>query len=345
VTKRYDDLVAVDDVSFEVAAKEFLALVGPSGCGKSTLLRLIGGLLDADDGAILVAGREVTGSNWVPPERRAIGIVFQEHALFPHLDVAGNVAFGLRGTSRSERHGRVRDVLELVDLVGYERRYPHELSGGERQRVALARSLAPAPSVMLLDEPFANLDRNLRVEVRAHTVEVLRQAGTAVIFVTHDQQEALAIGDRVAVMRDGRLEQVGTPESVFHHPANTFVATFLGEADFLPARSNGNGSLLTEAGPCPAPATTFEGDIEVMVRPHEVRLSPMAAGNARIVAREFHGGFILYEVELASGRRLRSLQPHTVTLEAGASVEVVLDHGHPPAVLHRERAASRGSKT
>lgn len=345
LTKRYGSTVAVDDVSFEVADGQFLALVGPSGCGKSTLLRLIAGLLEPQEGVITIAGREVTGRNTsVPAQQRDIGIVFQEPALFPHLDVAENVAFGLGGRSKSERRARVRGVLELVDLIGYEGRYPHELSGGERQRVALARSLAPAPAVMLLDEPFANLDHNLRVEVRAHTKEILERAGATVVFVTHDQQEALALGDRLAVMRAGRLLQTGTPEAVFHHPANTFVATFLGDADFLPARVNGDGTLHTEAGVCSAPDTPIGDDIEVMVRPHEVRLTAAANGTARVVGGEFQGGFILYEVEMASGRRLRSLQPHTVKLEPGSRVEAMLDHGHVPALLSHGRAVTTPSR-
>lgn len=333
LTHRYASTVALDGVSLDVAQGEFLALVGPSGCGKTTLLRAVAGLLRADEGRIAVAAREVMGDSWVPAERRGIGIVFQDHALFPHLDVAGNLAFGLRSLARSQQRDRVREVLELVGLVGYERRYPHELSGGERQRVALARSLAPAPAVMLLDEPFASLDHNLRVEVRAETGRILRAARTAVLFVTHDQQEALALGDRVAVMRSGRIEQIATPEVVFHQPATTFVATFLGDADFLPAEYNGNGSLHTEAGSCAAPDNVPADRIQVMVRPHEVRLEARPDGAAKVVGGEFQGGFILYEVELPSGRRLRSIQPHTLKLEPGASVDVALDHGHAPAVL------------
>lgn len=330
---RYGSTLAVDDVSLDVASGEFVALVGPSGCGKTTLLRAIAGLLRPDEGRVAVAGREVTGSEWVAAERRGVGIVFQDHALFPHLDVGGNLGFGLRSLRRSERRDRIHEVLELVGLAGYERRYPHELSGGERQRIALGRSLAPRPAIMLLDEPFASLDHNLRVEVREETAHILRSAGSAVLFVTHDQQEALALGDRVAIMRGGRIEQLGTPELVFHNPTSTFVATFLGDADFLPARYNGNGSLYTEAGPCPAPDAMPSDDIQIMVRPHEVRLEASPDGSAKVVRTQFQGGFTLYEVELPSGRRLRSIQPHTVRLALGAAVNVTLDHGHPPAVL------------
>lgn len=333
LSHRYGSTVALDAVSLDVASGEFLALVGPSGCGKTTLLRAVAGLLRPDEGLIGVAGRYVTGDSWVPPERRGVGIVFQDHALFPHLDVASNVGFGLRSLSRSNQRERIHEVLELVGLVGYEHRYPHELSGGERQRVALGRSLAPSPAIMLLDEPFASLDHNLRVQVRDEAARILRSADTAVLFVTHDQQEALALGDRVAVMRSGRIEQLATPEVVFHEPSTTFVATFLGDADFLPAEYNGNGSLHTEAGSCPAPEHLPSDAIQIMVRPHEVRLEARPEGAAKVVRSEFQGGFILYEVELPSGRRLRSIQPHTLKLEPGATVHVALDHGHPPAVL------------
>lgn len=336
ISHRYGTTVALQDVTLAVGEGELMALVGPSGCGKSTLLRVIAGLVQPSAGEVAIAGRHVTGPAWVPPERRGIGIVFQDHALFPHLDVGANVAFGLRGRTKGERRARVRDVLDLVGLVGYEGRYPHQLSGGERQRVALARSLAPAPAVMLLDEPFANLDHNLRVEVRAQSAAILRSTGAAIVFVTHDQQEALALGDRVAVMRSGHVEQVGAPEEVFHQPSNRFVARFLGDADFLPARANGNGSLHTEAGACPAPAVALCDDFEIMVRPHEVQVAADPGGTARVVRSEFQGGFVLYEVQLCSGRRLRSLQPHTIRLEPGAPVTVRIDHGHAPAVLPTE---------
>lgn len=333
LSHRYGSVLALADVDLDIAPGEFVALVGPSGCGKSTLLRLVAGLLQPQSGRVEIGGREVGGDSWLPPERRNIGIVFQDHALFPHLDVGANLSFGLRSLAKRERRERVQEVLELVELAGYEGRYPHELSGGERQRVALARSLAPAPSLMLLDEPFGNLDHNLRLEVRGHTAGILHAAGSAVLFVTHDQQEALALGDRVAVMHGGRIEQIDEPDRIFHQPATTFVATFLGDADFLPASYNGNGSLRTEAGPCLAPHSVPDGDIQIMVRPHEVRLEERPDGDATVVRDEFQGGFILYEVQLPSGRRLRSIQPHTVRLERGSKVGVVLDHGHAPAVL------------
>ena len=333
LSKRFGDVLAVDDVSLTLGDGEILALVGPSGCGKSTLLRLVAGLLTPDSGRIVLGGRTVTDDGRaVPPEDRRVGVVFQDHALFPHLTVAENVAFGLKGKGSDQR---VREVLALVHLSDHGGRYPHELSGGERQRVGLARALAPRPAAVLLDEPFASLDRNLRNRIRAETVDILRDAGAAAMFVTHDQTEALTVGDRVAVMRDGHIEQLGVPETVFHAPTTRFVATFLGEADFLPVQRR-NGVLVTEVGDCPLPQDpAAEG--EVMVRPHEVDFEPNTAGGAVVAGREFQGAYVLYDLRLESGRHVRSLQPHTVDLQVGARVSVRLTHGHPPAVLAAER--------
>ena len=218
VSKRYGRTTAVDDVTLSVADGELVALVGPSGCGKSTLLMLAAGLLEPDAGQVLVGDRVVAGGGtWVAPEDRRVGVVFQDAALFPHLRVAENIAFGVpRGRDRATR---VRELLELVDLPDHGRRYPHELSGGQQQRVALARALAPRPSVVLFDEAFGNLDHGLRSSVRDATAAALRGTGAAGVFVTHDQSEALAVGERVCVMREGRFEHVGEPADAFHRPA------------------------------------------------------------------------------------------------------------------------------
>lgn len=336
VTKRYGDVAAVRDLALVARDGELLTLVGPSGCGKSTTLRLVAGLERPDDGEISIGGELVAGKRaWRPAERRPVGLVFQDHALFPHLTVAGNVAFGLDRWSADRRRARLADILELVQMSSLAGRYPHELSGGEQQRVALARALAPEPAVVLLDEPFSNLDRNLRAQIRADTVAVLRATGTTCVLVTHDQHEAMAVGDRVVVMHHGRIEQVDVPGAVFHLPANRFVATFMGDADFLPGRRDG-ADFHTEAGPVAAPAGLPSGQRgEVMLRPHEVSLHPHGggAGGGRVVAAEFQGGFYLYTVELPSGRRLRSLQPHTTTWPVGSTVAVELTPGHVPAVL------------
>ncbi len=326
VCKRFGPVVALDGVSLEVESSELLAVVGPSGCGKSTMLRAIAGLVRVDSGRILAGPHEVVGpTTFVPPERRAVGVVFQDLALFPHLDVAGNVAFGL-GRRLPDRGKRVREVLDLVGLGGLDRRYPHELSGGEQQRVALARALAPGPAVVLLDEPFSHLDRNLRTVVREHTVEVLRAAGATGVFVTHDQEEALAAGDRVAVMRAGRLEQVAAPEEVFHHPSSRFVATFLGEADFVPGRRTGD-RVQTVFGSLPVTGAG-SGHCQVMLRPHEVAVDADAAGTAVVVHTEFRGALVLHHVRLADGSMLRGMRPHSSPLVPGTAVRVrpVVDH-------------------
>jgi iron(III) transport system ATP-binding protein len=329
VTRRYGRTVAVDDVTLAVGEGELLALVGPSGCGKSTLLMLLAGLLEPDSGTVAVAGRTVAGAGtWVPPEQRSVGVVFQDAALFPHLRVADNVAFGLaRGRGRDER---VQRLLEMVDLGGYGARYPHELSGGQQQRVALARALAPRPRAVLFDEAFGNLDAGLRSSVRDQTVAVLREEGAAGVFVTHDQAEALAVGERVAVMNAGRLEHVGAPEHAFHAPASRFVATFLGEADFLPGAQDGR-AVRTELGALPAVVDEVRGHgpVDVMLRPHEVTFVADAAGPASVAAREFRGASYLYTLRLPSGALVRSLRPHTVECAVGTPVRVEVQAGHP----------------
>ncbi|RME12480.1 MAG: ABC transporter ATP-binding protein [Ardenticatenia bacterium] len=341
VSKSFDTEgpAAVNNLTLNVYEGEVLALLGPSGCGKTTTLRLIAGFEQPDTGIIRVGDRIVAGpGRWVPPEQRGIGIVFQEYALFPHMSVADNVAFGLHRLPRAEREQRVREVLDLVGLGEYASRYPHELSGGQQQRVALARALAPQPVVVLLDEPFSNLDADLRQYMRHEVKRILREWGSTAIFVTHDQEEALSVGDRVAVLNAGRLEQVGTPEYVFHHPATRFVADFLGLADFLPARSTQDG-LETEIGFVRQPVPGELGRaLEVMIRPHDVRLRFAPEGRGLIVGRQFHGDCYVYAVQLPSGRIVHSEQDHTVDMPVGTRVDVLLDAGHTLTCFEGERA-------
>lgn len=335
VTKRYGDVVALDDVALAVPPGELLAVVGPSGCGKTTLLGVVAGLAAVDGGRLTIDGRVVAGAGvWVPPERRRVGVVFQDHALFPHLTVAENVEFGLR--RQRDRAARRREVLDLVHLEMLASRYPHELSGGERQRVALARALAPRPAVVLLDEPFSSLDTNMRAELRQQTAAVLRSSGTTAVFVTHDQTEALSIGDRVAVLRDGRIDQCATPETVFHAPTSRFAATFLGEADMVPGTvrdgvADTSVGRLTVAGP-------RSGAVDVMVRPHEVTMVADADGDAVVEHVEFRGPYVQHGLLLDAGVTLRCEVPHVRAQPVGTRVRVMVDAGHAlaafPADVH-----------
>lgn len=353
LTKRFGEVTAVDGLSIELGPGELLALVGPSGCGKSTLLRSIAGLVVPDAGRIALGGEVVEdGAVRLPPERRGIGLVFQDHALFPHLTVRDNVAFGIRGGSGSESTARVTEMLDLVSLPHHADRYPHELSGGERQRVALARALAPGPALMLFDEPFASIDHNLRVRLRVDVVDALRATGTPALFVTHDQAEALAIGDRIAVLRRGRIVQVDTPARVFHRPADRFVGAFMGEASFLEIERGGSGAETrlgpvdpTETGDPPlAPrggAAEVGSGVTAMVRPDDLQFAPDPAGDATVVAGEYRGREWLLTVEFTDGpavlvaaSHLDAPSPGTrgrVTLVAGHRQVPVIDHEDTPA--------------
>ncbi|HEX5769967.1 MAG TPA: ABC transporter ATP-binding protein [Nocardioidaceae bacterium] len=342
VTKRYGSTVAVDSIDLTAAPGELITLVGPSGCGKSTTLRLVAGLDRPDAGTIRIAGEVVADSHhFQQPEHRRVGLVFQDHALFPHLTVAQNVAFGLNKMPRAERRARVGEVLDLVRLGHLAARYPHELSGGEQQRVALARALAPRPAVVLLDEPFSSLDESLRAQVRADTVAVLRETGTTGMLVTHDQTEALSVGDRVIVMEGGSVEQADTPERVFEQPATRFVASFMGDADFLPAHVH-DALLTCEIGV----VSTIPGwaacdvDVDVVLRPHEVALSLDPGSAAHVVAVEYHGAFVLHTIELPSGQRLRSWQPHAVRHPVGTAVAVTVVPGITPTLLVGDQAVT-----
>ncbi len=342
VSKAYGDVVAARDLDLVAAPGELLTVIGPSGCGKSTLLRLVAGLERPTTGTIAIAGDVVAGpGGWVPPERRRVGLVFQDHALFPHLDVARNVAFGLDRLPRGERRSRVGEVLDLVRLGGLAGRYPHELSGGEQQRVALARALAPRPAVVLLDEPFSSLDETLRAQVRADTVAVLRATGTTAVLVTHDQTEALSVGDRVVVMNRGVIEQSDSPVRVFESPATRFVASFMGDAVFLPAHVH--DALLTSEIGVVSTVPAWEGsdaDVEVVLRPHEVAITPAADGVGRVVDVEYHGAFVLHSVRLPSERLVQSWQPHSVRHPVGTRVDVSVVPGVTPTLLVGDTAVT-----
>jgi iron(III) transport system ATP-binding protein len=327
----------VESFSLEVPAGRILALLGPSGCGKTTVLRLLAGFEKLDGGEIEIGGEGVAGSGrHLPPEKRRIGMVFQDYAIFPHLTVAENIGFGLNG--RHDSDDRIEYLLGFVGLEGLGHRMPYELSGGQQQRVALARALAPNPRALLLDEPFSNLDATLRTEVRAEVRELLRQSGTTTIFVTHDQEEALFFGDLVAVMRSGRIEQVGTPEEVFLQPQTRFVAAFMGQTDFIHGLVKDDG-IETSLGRLDlAPALPSGTPVEVALRPNHVALATGGNPNGRIHSRQFQGIAYLYRVALFDGTIVHSLQPHQVDLPPGKPIRASLRSGNPPPVFYEDQA-------
>jgi iron(III) transport system ATP-binding protein len=327
-TKRFGDVAAVLDASLCVDRGEVVALLGPSGCGKTTLLRLVAGFERPDVGTVEVDGHLVAGpSAWVPPEQRRVGMVFQDYALFPHLTAAENVGFGL---SRRARQGRVRELLEVVGLAGLDRRYPHELSGGQQQRVALARALAPAPDLVLLDEPWSNVDPFLRESLRTEVGEIIRPLDVTVVLVTHDREEAFSLADRIALMRNGTIVQEGTAEELYFAPATQWAAEFVGAANVL-AGPVVSGYVETPLGAFPSNGSGAAREARVLVRPELLGLEPDPAGAARVVGREFRGHDVFYRV-LLDGTELVSQRPSTEVVPLGARVAIRVHDGRVPVL-------------
>lgn len=337
VAKWFDEDCAIEDVTLSVYDGELLTLLGPSGCGKTTTLRLIAGLETPDSGVITLNNRVLADpSRSVPPEDRDIGIVFQDFALFPHLTAAENIAFGLTDLDADEREKRVADHLELVGLSEYGDTKPGSMSGGQQQRIALARSLAVKPDVLLLDEPFSNLDVGLRVRMREEVRQILKEAGVTAISVTHDQEEAMSISDRVAVMNDGRIEQVGPPEIVFQQPTSRFVASFLGHASFLTAYVAGD---IVETGIGRLGRDQINGlapeydhtRLDIMVRPDDVvarTVDDPNESNGTVTYRRYLGPTVLYRVELHNGDIVECMHNHTEEIGLDEPVRVELPATH-----------------
>lgn len=330
VTKRFSksDVPAVSDLSFSINAGETLAILGPSGSGKTTTLRMIAGFEDPDSGEIRIGNKKVASAQFsIPIEKRGVGMVFQQFALFPHLTVEQNVAFGLTTTEKTEKSTKVNDALKLVGMAGYQKRYPHQLSGGQQQRVALARALAPQPIVLLMDEPFGSLDMSMRSVMRREVKSILEQTNTTTILVTHDKEEAFALADKLLLMNDGKLHQFGTPETIYHKPSNRFVAEFVGIANFIPATFS-NGNVVTELGTFPFAGQIPEGEFDLLLRPDDIHLQSDVKAKNTVLKREFKGSDNLYHIQLASGRTLWTTEPSFPVLNNGESVSIKLTLAH-----------------
>ncbi|MDP9850076.1 ABC transporter ATP-binding protein [Streptosporangium lutulentum] len=330
--------VALDGLDLTIAPGELIALLGPSGCGKTTALRCVAGFETPDAGAVLVDGKDITR---LPANRRDAGMVFQSYSLFPNLNVRDNVAFGLRvrKVPTAKRHARAAELLELVGLPTHAERYPHEMSGGQQQRVALARALALEPRVLLLDEPLSALDAKVRVTLREEIRRLQLELGITTIFVTHDQEEALSAADRVAVLRNGRLEQVGPPAEVYDRPSTPFVAEFVGTMNHIPGRLSGDevtalGQLLPVDGPVPS-----SSDVDVLIRPEAVLVTPSSEGSAMILASSFRGSSARLRVQLGELEVLSDVPGHeAMRLAPGTRVSVSLVQ-RPVLVAERTAAA------
>ena len=328
----YGGKSVVSELSFALAPGEIGCLLGGSGCGKTTVLRAIAGFEPLQGGRIALNGHWVADASWqLAPERRQIGMVFQDYALFPHMTVANNVGFGLREWSIVDKGRRIDEMLELVGLSDAGKRYPHQLSGGQQQRVALARALAPGPTVLLMDEPFSNLDVELRERLSIDVHNILKETGTTGLLVTHNQQEAFAMADRVGVMVDGQLQQWASPYALYHEPATRHIATFVGDGVFLPARVSGQNCVSFELGElCRIQPldVAMDSDVDVLIRPDDIQHDDSSPVRAKVLERVFRGAAFLYTLELTSGDRVLSLVPSHHNHAVGEMIGIQLEIDH-----------------
>jgi iron(III) transport system ATP-binding protein len=329
---RYGDVVAISDVSFELAPGEVACLLGPSGCGKTTVLRTIAGFETVHGGSIHLAGRAIAGPGvQVPPDRRGVGMVFQDYALFPHLTAAENVAFGLRRRPRRERRQAADRLLELVGLAGMGARYPHELSGGQQQRVAVARAVAPHPPIILMDEPFSNLDVELRERLGQDIRRLLKEEGIAALFVTHDQGEAFLLGDSIGVMRAGHLLQWDTAFNLYHQPVNRFVADFIGQGRIIAGTLVAPGVVETELGTLRGsapPVCAPPCGVDVLLRPDDLVLDQDGPVTAEVAGRAFKGAETLYTLRLAGGTEVLCEVPSRLDYPPGSRLRLRAEVEH-----------------
>ncbi len=337
----------IRDISFEVGRGELVCLLGPSGCGKTTTLRLIAGLEKPDSGTISIAGEPASDRDFVlPPHKRHVGFLFQDFALFPHLTVAENIAYGLSGLDREAASRRTTELLSQIRMLDHADKYPHELSGGEQQRVAFARARAPRPPLLLLDEPFSGLDTSLRGQIREETLRILRNRGVTAIMVTHDPEEAMMMADRIILMKDGEIVQVGTPEDIYHHPVSPFAAEFLGEINRLRGTAEGN-RIRTDIGPLANGEFANGTEVDVLIRPEALTLMPdsVAATEdgpfARVCDVRYAGGSSHVRLGIGDSEKpsahVQVRCPGRVTLREGERLRVGLD----PAQTFVFQAADR----
>ena len=329
---QYDGNIVLEDLSFHVKQGDICCLLGPSGCGKTTALRAIAGFQAVDQGEILLNDERLSGKNFcVDPDRRHIGMVFQDYALFPHLNIRDNIRFGINKLAANEQERVIDSMLELVKLGHVGSRYPHELSGGQQQRVALARALAPNPQLLLLDEPFSNLDVDLRRHLNLEVRDILKQYGISAILVTHDQEEAFAFGDQIGLLHDGHLQQWDTPFNLFHEPRNRFVANFIGQGSLIPGLAVDANTVKTELGIITgnrAYQWAVDTPVDVLLRPDDIEFDDENGISAKVTKKVFTGSATLYSLQLPTGSTVESMIPSHHDYQLGDQVKITphIDH-------------------